>query len=291
MTRLLADFIPNYTTQEWLRFGIRCLILITIGLLVSVLGRRYTRRLRRRAKSADDLDGRKARRTSTVASLAVTTIAVIVWFTVGITILEGFGISVGPLIASAGIAGVALGFGAQSLVRDTISGLFILMEGQFDVGDAVDLETEGGHVSGTIEGLTLRVTSVRQFDGTLSVVPNGFIQITSNKTRGWGRAIVDVRVAIDEDPEKVRDVLQELFETIVEQEPFQGGLRKEPQVLGVMQTTDSAQVIRVVAETQPAQRLEIERLLRERITTAITEKGIRVPPTSGAPVRHPEQGL
>ena len=289
MTRALAAFIPDWTRDEWIRFGIRCLILITIGLLISVLGRRYTRRLRRHAKAADDLDGRKARRRATVASLIVTTVAVIVWFTVVITIMEGFGISVGPLLASAGIAGVALGFGAQSLVRDTISGLFILLEGQFDVGDAIDLDTEGGRVSGTIEGLTLRVTSVRQFDGTLSVIPNGLIQITSNKTRGWARAIVDVRVAIDEDPEKVRDALIGLFEVIVEQEPFQTGLRKEPQILGVTQTTDTAQVIRVVAETQPNQRFEVERALRERVSALITEKGIRVPPVSATPQR--EQGL
>ena len=290
MTRVLAAFNQHWTGHEWLRFGVRCLILITIGLLVSVLGRRYTRRLRRRAKSAGDLEGRKARRTATVASLVVATVAVIVWFTVVITIVGGFGIAVGPLIASAGIAGVALGFGAQSLVRDTIAGLFILLEGQFDVGDAIDLDTEGGRVSGSIEGLTLRVTSVRQFDGTLSVIPNGLIQITSNKTRGWGRAIVDVRVAIDEDPEKVRDALQELFDAIVEQEPFEGGLRKEPEILGVMQTTDTAQVIRVVAETQPAQRNEIERALRERISAVITERGIRVPPVGSVPAPQPEQG-
>lgn len=289
MTRVAA-FFPHWTGTEWLWFGLRCLILIVIALAVSVFGRWYTRRLRRRAKASDDVAGRAARRRATVASLVVTTVAVIVWFTVLVSILGGIGISVGPLIASAGILGVALGFGAQSLVRDTITGLFILLEGQFDVGDTLDLETEGGRVSGTVEGLTLRVTSVRQFDGTLSVVPNGLIQITSNKTRGWGRAIVDVRVAIDEDPEKVRTVLEGLFETIVGQEPFESGLRKQPQILGVIQTTDTAQVVRVIAETQPSQRYEIERQLRERISAAITEHGLRVPPISTA-APQPEQGL
>src|SRR4029077_11818674 len=126
--------------------------------------------------SGDDIEGRRARRAVTVVSLGATTLTVIVWFTVLITMLAWLGGSIGPLLASAGIAGVALGFGAQTLVRDTISGLFIFMEGQFDVGDAVDLQSEGGPVSGTVEGLTLRVTSVRQFDGTLSIVPNGSIQ-------------------------------------------------------------------------------------------------------------------
>ncbi len=128
---------------------------------------------------------------------------------------------------------------------------------------------------------------MRQFDGTLSIVPNGSIQITSNKTRGWGRAIVDVRVAVGEDPERVRTVLEDLFEELVQQEPFVSGLRADPQILGVTQTTDAAQVIRVVAETQPNQRYKLERLLRERINARIVEKGLRVPPTGAvaAPMR------
>ena len=282
---LLATSVTNWTGDEWLGFALKTSILLAIALAVSVIGRRYLRRARRRANAAgDEPAGRKLRRTATVVSLIVTTVAVIVWFTAVLSILSWLGVSIGPLLASAGIAGVALGFGAQTLVRDTISGLFILLEGQFDVGDTVDLETEGGRVSGTVEGLTLRITSVRQFDGTLSVVPNGAIWVTSNKTRGWGRAIVDLRVALGEDPEKVRARLEELFAELAEEEPFASGLRTEPQVLGVTQTTDTAQVIRVVAETQPAQRYQIERRLRERISAAVTRSGIRVPPVPmGAP--------
>ena len=278
----------KWTTDEWLGFGLRVAIALAVGLLVTVIGRRYVRHARRQAKEAgDEPSARKLRRQVTIVSLAATTAIVIVWFVVLVSILTWTGVSIGPLIASAGIAGVALGFGAQTLVRDTISGTFILLEGQFDVGDTVDLATEGGPVSGTIEGLTLRITSVRQFDGTLSIVPNGSIQITSNKTRGWGRAIVDVRVAVGEDPERVRTVLEDLFEELVQQEPFVSGLRADPQILGVTQTTDAAQVIPVVAETQPNQRYKLERLLRERINARIVEKGLRVPPTGAvaAPMR------
>ena len=203
---------------------------------------------------------------------------VIVWFVVVLTMLTQFGVNLGPLIASAGIAGVALGFGAQTLVRDTISGLFIVLESQYDVADVVDLETDGGLVSGSVEGLTLRVTSVRQFDGTLSIVPNGYIKVARNKTRGWGRAIVDVRVALDEDTVRVKVVLEELLEELSGEEPFGSALRKNPEVLGVTQVTDAAQVIRVTAETEPSRRWEIERQLRERITARIAERGIRVPP-------------
>jgi moderate conductance mechanosensitive channel len=252
---------------------------------VSLAVGRYVRRDRRRAKeSGDDAEGRRRRRLTTVIGLVGGVIVVIVWFIVVLTMLSAFGVDLGPLIATAGIAGVALGFGAQTLVRDTISGLFIVLESQYDVGDVVDLETEGGLVTGSVEGLTLRITSVRQFDGTLSMVPNGLIQIARNKTRGWGRAIIDVRVALDEDAGRVRVVLEELLEELSSQQPFESALRKNPEVLGVTQVTETAQVIRVAAETEPSRRWEIERELRERITSRITERGIRVPPLVPPPV-------
>jgi moderate conductance mechanosensitive channel len=247
--------------------------------VVSLVVGRYVRRYRRTSKEAgDDAEGRRRRRLTTVIGLVGGVVVVIVWFVVVLTMLGAFGVDLGPLIASAGIAGVALGFGSQTLVRDTISGLFIVLESQYDVGDVVDLESEGGLVSGSVEGLTLRITSVRQFDGTLSIVPNGYVKVARNKTRGWGRAIVDLRVALDEDTAKVRVVLEELLEELSAQEPFETALRKNPEVLGVTQVTDAAQVIRVVAETEPSKRWEIERELRERITARIAERGIRVPP-------------
>jgi len=245
---------------------------------------RYVRRYRRRAKDAgDDAEGRRRRRLTTVVGLAGGIVVVIAWLMVGLTVLREFNVSLGPLVLSAGIAGVALGFGAQTLVRDTISGLFIVLERQYDIGDVVDLETDGGLVSGTVEGLSLRITSVRQFDGTLSIAPNGAVHVVRNKTRGWGRAIVDVRVAVNEDTARVRVVLEELLEQLSAEEPFETALRKNPEVLGVVQVTDAAQVIRVVAETEPSRRWEIERDLRERITARIAERGIRVPPVPMQP--------
>ena len=255
-----------------------------IAIAVSLIVGRYVRRYRRKAKeSGDDAEGRRRRRLTTVIGLAGGIAVVIAWLIVVLTILKGFNVDLGPLIASAGIAGVALGFGAQTLVRDTISGLFIVLESQYDVGDVVDLESEGGLVTGSVEALSLRITTVRQFDGTLSMVPNGYIKVARNKTRGWGRAIIDVRVAIDEDAARVRVVLEELLEELAAQEPFESALRKNPEVLGVTQVTDAAQVIRVAAETEPSRRWEIERELRERITARIAERVIRVPPLAPPP--------
>jgi moderate conductance mechanosensitive channel len=166
------------------------------------------------------------------------------------------------------------------VVRDALSGLFIFIEGQYDVGDTVDLTTAVGAVSGTIEALTLRTTSVRQYDGTLSIVPNGVIQVTNNRTRGWGRAVVDVPVALDEDPDRVRETLEELIEELEREEPFDSWLRQRPQVLGVTQLTDVAQIIRIAAETVPSHRIDVERLLRAKVLTRMGERSIKSPPVA-----------
>jgi len=211
-------------------------------------------------------------------------VVIVAWAVFLLTLLKDLGVDIRPILASAGIVGIALGFGAQSLVRDMIAGLFIFVEGQFDVGDIVDLTTTSAAVSGTIESLSLRTTAVRQYDGSLSTIPNGLIEVTNNRTRGWGRAVVDIRVALDEDSDRVRTVLEELFEEIREEAPLNEWLRQPPAVLGVTQLTDTAQVIRVAAETMPSHRIDTERLLRARIVARMAERGIKSPPVpSGIP--------
>ena len=284
MLEQAATDVARYSSEWWRDLGIKLGLSLVVALVVTALLRAWVRRTEQRAKDfADDsMEGPRRRRIATIAGLVSATLQVIVWIMIGFYVLAAFGVPLGPLFASAGIAGVALGFGAQTLVKDTLAGLFIALEGQFDVGDVIELQSEGGPVNGTIEGLTLRITSVRQYDGTLSIVPNGSILVTSNKTRGWGRAIVDVRVALDEDPDRVRQVLDELLRELADDEPLRSWLREAPSVLGVVQLTDIAQVERVVAQTTPGNRLEAERFMRERITARITEQGIKVPPVVGA---------
>lgn len=281
MNLLAAASGARFSTEWWWEVAIASVIAIVVALSATIAARTWARRARRKAAAEDDpVEGRTARRRSTVIGLLSGTLQIVVWVTVGCIIMTEMGVPLGPLIASAGIVGVALGFGAQTVVKDTLAGLFIALEGQFDIGDVLELQTEGGPVNGTVEGLTLRVTTVREFDGTLSVVPNGSIQVTSNKTRGWGRAIVDARIALTEDPEKVRDVLDALFDAMATEEPLRDWLRKPPKVLGVTQLTDTAQVIRSVAETQPNHRLDVERTLRARVSACITENQIATPPSS-----------
>jgi moderate conductance mechanosensitive channel len=283
---MMLALVTNKFSADWWRevaFGTG--VAVAIALVVTIATKLWSRRAGQKAAEAekDPTTARPARRRATVIGLIAGTVQIVAWVTVLLILMSEMGVPLGPLFASAGVLGVALGFGAQTVVKDTLAGLFMALEGQFDVGDVLELQTEGGPVTGTVEGLTLRVTIVRQYDGTLSTVPNGSIQITSNKTRGWGRAIVDVRVALTEDPERVRTVLDALFAQMAAEEPLKDWIREPPKVLGVTQLTDTAQVIRAVADTLPNHRLEAERTLRARVTTCITENGIAVPPIAGAP--------
>jgi len=282
---ILALVTDRFSADWWREVAFGTGVAVAIALVVTIATKLWSRRAGKKAAEAekDPATARPARRRATVIGLIAGTVQIVAWVTVLLILMSEMGVPLGPLFASAGVLGVALGFGAQTMVKDTLAGLFIALEGQFDVGDVLELQTEGGPVTGTVEGLTLRVTIVRQYDGTLSTVPNGSIQVTSNKTRGWGRAIVDVRVALTEDPERVRTVLDALFAKMAVEEPLKDWLRDPPKVLGVTQLTDTAQVIRAVADTLPNHRLEAERTLRARVTTCITENGIAVPPIAGAP--------
>jgi len=264
-------------------------VTIAVAVVLTIVARRWSRRYRRRTKGGgDDAESRRRRRVATVIGLLSGIVVVIAWFVFVLTLLKDLGVDITPIIASAGIAGIELGFGAQTIVRDSLSGLFIFIEGQFDVGDTVDLTISSGTVSGTIETLNLRTTAVRQYDGTLSTIPNGLIEVTNNRTRGWGRAVVDLPVSLDEDPDHVRSALEELVEEVAAQPPLDAWLRKPPQVLGVTQLTNVAQVIRIAAETEPSHRIDVERLLRAKVVARMSERGIKAPPVVQGMPRPPE---
>ena len=279
----LAQTITPFTLDWWDQHGWEISVTFVVAVVLSVVSRRWVHRYRKRARAGgDDAEGRRRRRTATVVGLLSGIVVVIAWAVFALTLLKAVGVDITPILASAGIVGIGLGFGAQSLVRDTISGLFIFLEGQFDVGDIVDLTTSAGTVSGTVESLNLRTTAVRQYDGSLSTIPNGLIEVTNNRTRGWGRAVVDVRVALDEDPDRVRVVLEELFGEMQDEPPLDEWLRQPPAVLGVTQLTDTAQVIRIAAETMPSHRIDTERLLRARMVARMAERGVKSPPIPSA---------
>jgi small-conductance mechanosensitive channel len=276
----------------WTDDGVRIAIILGVALVVTIASRIAVARFRRRLEGSPSMtQAINLQRATTLARSLGTAAVVSIWAMALLLVLGELRINLAPLLASAGVAGVALGFGAQSLVKDTLSGFFILLENQFGVGDVIEIQTTASLVSGKVEDLTLRVTTLRAFDGTLHVVPNGNVVVVSNKSKGWGRAIVDVRLAYDEDVDRVRNLLDDLFDEIEENGLMDGWLTQRPSVLGVETLSDFAVVIRVVADTRASKRYEAERRLREQISTRLAREGVRVPVPPALTQRAGEAGL
>ncbi|HEX4529520.1 MAG TPA: mechanosensitive ion channel family protein [Acidimicrobiia bacterium] len=216
---------------------------------------------------------RRTQRAETIGAVLRSVVTIVIWSIAVLTILEILGINLAPLIAGAGIAGVALGFGAQSLVRDFLSGMFMLMEDQFGVGDVVDT----GVATGTVEGVSLRTTRLRDIDGVVWHIPNGTILRVGNKSQQWSRAVVDVPVAFEADTGVATDVIHGVAEGIWHEPDYASVILAEPSVLGVESLAPGRVVIRVVVRTQPQQQWRVERELRVRIKAALDAAGIALP--------------
>ena len=276
VTPLLACHPGCADAQDWLlSHGVSIGIIVLAAVLLLTAARLAVRRMQRRLQGADSAtEELNLQRSATLTQALSYVIRITVWTVTVLLVLGEFQINIGPLVAGAGIAGVALGFGAQTVVRDFLSGFFILLENQFGVGDTVTLNAGGKEVSGKVETLSLRTTAIRDFDGTLNTVSNGNLVIVGNRSRGWARAIVDVRLGLKEDIERVREVLEALFEEIRGDETLQGSFFSGPQVLGVEQLGDAGLTLRVAAEVRPTRRGDLERELRQRIKRRMDEQGI-----------------
>jgi small-conductance mechanosensitive channel len=218
-------------------------------------------------------DPRKAGRADSIASVVGSTVSVLVWVIALLLIVGELGIDLGPLIAGAGIAGVALGFGAQSLVKDCISGLFMLIEDHYGLGDIVDV----GEAVGTVEEITLRATVLRDLDGTVWHVPNGEIMRVGNMSQQWSVAVVDMDVAYDADLELVREVMLGAAGGVCASEEWADKILEEPQVLGVEALGANAVTMRWVVKTTAGTQWALRRELREAIKAQFDSEGIEIP--------------
>jgi small-conductance mechanosensitive channel len=278
---VLADHVDLISRDWLLSHGVRIVVILIISALVMLAARLSVRRMQRRLEGVESLTQElDLQRAATLTQAVSYVVRVVVWTVSVLLILGEVGISLGPLLAGAGIAGVAIGFGAQSLVRDFLSGFFILLENQFGVGDGVEVMVSGQMIAGKVEALSLRTSELRAYDGTLHIIPNGNILLVSNKSKGWARAIVDVAVAYDADLDRVTAALEELFEELKQDERLREAFHTGPEMLGVERLGDHDMVVRVVAETRPSRRGDLERELRARIRKRFGERGIALP-TSG----------
>ena len=212
-------------------------------------------------------------RISTVASLLRNLTSILISIILVLTVMDAVNIPLTPLLASAGVGGIALAFGAQSLVKDFLSGIFMIMEDQYGVGDQIDT----GDVRGTVEDVGLRVTRVRDATGTVWYIRNGEILKVGNQSQGWSTAIIDVPVAYDENAGKVMGILEGVAAAIDADPAFADVLLEKPEVAGVNAVTATTMSIRMMAKTAPNQHWGLQRALLERSLTALAKAGVRSP--------------
>lgn len=230
---------------------------------------------RARLRAAAGLDDeRRRQRAATVGSLlkSVTTVAVVV--VAGLTIAAQCGIQLGPIMASAGVAGVALGFGAQSLVKDYLSGIFMIFEDQYGVGDVIDT----GEAVGTVEEVSLRITRLRDANGVVWYVRNGEIVRVANRSQGWSTSLVDVPVAYDSDIHTVTEVLDRVVTAMSDDPEWQDKLIERPDVAGVESVAGGVMTFRIIAKTAPNENFGVTRELRRRAVIALEDAGVKGPP-------------
>lgn len=271
----LQDILSNI--YEWLlTSGIKIFaILIGTWIILSFI-HSFVRKLLKKTimrtyshKDEASLD----KRVNTLDAVFFSAIKTVVWIIVGMVILSEFNIEIGPIIAAAGIAGLAFGFGGQYLIRDLISGLFIILEDQYRKGDVVKI----AGISGAVENITLRKTTLRDLDGLEHHVPNGSITTASNFTKIFSRAHMNIGISYESNLEKAMEILNRIGREMVDDKKWQMHIVKPIEVLGVDNFSDSSVDIKVMGETKPASQWNVMREYRKRIKIAFDKEGIEIP--------------
>ncbi len=210
------------------------------------------------------------KRANTIAQILKKVVKYTLYFIVALMVLEMFGVRTTSILATAGVGGLAIGFGAQSLVKDVITGFFILLENQFSVGDYIQVSS----FEGVVEELGMRVTKLRDFSGELHIIPNGEIQVVTNRTRGAMRALVHVEIAYEEDIDRAIRVIERVSQEIRDTNE---AIVEGPTILGVVSLDASGVVIRVVAKTLAMEQWSVERQMLKKIKEAFDRENIEIP--------------
>lgn len=258
----------------WLKTtGFTIFIAIGLSIIGLVLLRVATKHIKLKVQSLDDEDGSMLdKRTATISRVLWTTGAVLIIGTAMLIILDELGVPIMPIVASVGFVGLAFGLGAQTLVKDMIAGLFVLIENQYTIGDLVEI----GSITGTVESITLRKTTVRDLYGTIYHIPNGEVRTVANKSRDWSRALVEVGITYDADVDKAIATLEQIGQTLDEESPFAEAVIEEPVVTGIEGLDDSAVRLRIMVKTEPGAEWDVQRYLRHEIRLVFAEQGIDI---------------
>ena len=266
------------TIRVWAQTHTPSALRIVLILLLAWLVRRVLRSIIKRIERiSDDGDPHHTteleKRAQTIGRILRQASSVLVWSVTLMLVLGEFGVDLKPILAGAGILGLAVGFGAQTLVKDVITGFFILLENQIRVGDTV---TAAG-CTGVVEAVNLRTTVLRDQDGTTHIIPNSAITVVNNATRDWSRALLDVGVAYKEDTDRCEMVLREVGAALEKDSVFAKKIIGPFEYPGVVKFGDSAVVLRVVVKTQAQDGPTVQRELRRRVKKAFDTMGIEMP--------------
>ena len=275
---LLIEYFSGVQWEDIIFSGLRILLILVVVWVGMRVIRGALQRLEKKLadpnKVEDPVQAQEvAKRADTLVRLLRQGILIIIWVMAALIILRELGMDITPILASAGILGLAVGFGAQNLVRDVISGFFIILENQARVGDVAIINGEAG----IVEGINFRTTVLRDLSGTVHIFPNGGISSLANMTRDWSAYLLDMGVAYKEDTDHVIEVMRRVAGELRTDEYFGPLTLQDMEVFGVQQFADSAVVIRVRLRTRPMHQWEVGREYLRRIKKAFDDEGIEIP--------------
>jgi small conductance mechanosensitive channel len=285
----MKENIIKWTDQiiPWLlNHGIRIVLVVIIAYLLNLLLRRIFARAIRVAVVADETMSEEAekKREDTLINISDGAIRISLIIVAFLMILQEAGLKIGPVLAGAGIVGLAVGFGAQYLIRDIITGLFIILENQYRIGDVVKIDG----TDGTVEKITMRLTTLRDLNGTVHHIPHGEIKRVSNLSKTFARVNLDIGISYSSNLEKVINVINQTGEELGNDPAYRDGIITPPKFLRVNEFADSAIIVKILGDTKPLRQWEITGELRKRLKIAFDREGIEIP-FPQVVVHHPKE--
>jgi moderate conductance mechanosensitive channel len=274
---ILQQFFIGFSWETIIKTGLRLTIILVIAWIGMKLLQKFLQRLETRLLKKGRQEGEPAseseKRVETIIRLLKQGAMLALWLTASLVILKELGVDVAPIIASAGIVGLAVGFGAQNLVRDIISGFFIILENQIRVGDVATINGTGG----LVEEINFRTIVLRDLSGTVHIFPTGTITTLSNLTNEWSAYILEIGVAYKEDTDKVIEILKEVGAAMMQDDEYGPLMLQEPEIFGVDKFGDSAVIIKGRIKTKPVRQWMVGREYLRRLKYAFDENGIEIP--------------
>jgi moderate conductance mechanosensitive channel len=272
---MFSEIINNIVIPWITNHGPKILAIIVFALLLKRFGRMFIENIIKRVICSDSIKEKESekKRENTLIRIFSSFLDVLVWIITVSMILQEIGIAVGPLLAAAGIAGIAFGFGGQYLIRDLITGLFIIMENQYRIGDVVCFDG----TCGSVEDISMRMTTLRDLDGVVHHVPHGEIKKVSNLSKYFARINLDIGISYSSNLEKVIKVINKVGEDLAKDPEWRDDILKTPQFLRVNDFAESAIIVKILGETKSLKQWAVTGELRKRLKMAFDKEKIEIP--------------